>query len=71
MVGIFYTCKLGSSVNIVIVLGDRLWENRDSIPVLGRGSSILHNVQTDSGADPAAPTTGTGGSFLRGKAAGL
>jgi hypothetical protein len=33
-------------------------------------SSLLHRVQTSSAAHPASCTMGTGGSFLRGKAAG-
>jgi hypothetical protein len=36
----------------------------------GQNCSLLHSVQTDSGAHPASYTIGIGGSFPAGKAAG-
>jgi hypothetical protein len=41
-----------------------------SIPSSAR-FSLLHSVQTDSGAHPASYPTGTGDSFPGGKAAGV
>jgi hypothetical protein len=45
-------------------------DGRVRFPIGARYISLLHRVQTGSGAHSACYTMGTGGSFLEGKAAG-
>jgi hypothetical protein len=42
-------------------------DGQGSIPGRSRDFSLLHSVQTGSGAHPASYPRGTGDSFLRGK----
>jgi hypothetical protein len=44
-------------------------DSQGSIPGKGRDFSLLHSVQTGSGAQPASYAMGTGGSLFGGKAA--
>jgi hypothetical protein len=48
----------------------RGWTARVRFPTGTRDFSLFHSAQTDSGVHPSSYTMGTGGSFLRGKAAG-
>jgi hypothetical protein len=45
--------------------------SQGSIPDRGKTFSLLYNIQTGPGAHPASYPMGTGGSFARGKAAGV
>jgi hypothetical protein len=56
-------------MNLGIAAGYGL-DGRSSIPGRARDSSVLHSVETGSGAHPASYTMGTVGSFPWGKAAG-
>jgi hypothetical protein len=59
--------------SVGIALGYRLDDrgSRVRFPVGAGNFSLHHRVQTGSGAHPASYPMGTGGSFTRGKAAGM
>jgi hypothetical protein len=59
----------GSAVGIATAYGLDDREVRVRVPV-GSEFSLLHIVQTGSGAHPASYPMGTGGSFSRSKEAG-
>jgi hypothetical protein len=57
--------------SVGIATGYRLEDGGVKVQVPVRQEfSLLHAVQTGSGVHPTSYTMGTGGSFLRGKAAG-